>query len=258
MKILRALIYTSVLFILLQLISQASSLEYLLIYSGAGVLGFFVWISISILVRSKREVSKYSSVIIKMKFKERAFYYIAVPTLFYLSISAYLYFLSHMGLSQALIFISTVTLTTYLLSVESSYEKFFYLSATTHVIFSFMNIMIFFVLLSLIDIVLPEYIFVMTVVVVFAVFTLFYFDLLSRKLCGSKAILINMFVSTVFGAAFFFIASYTAAWLFVISGTLLFFLVGSIWQIYLSGQRRLDQFLVPLMFIFMILSVILL
>ena len=47
-------------------------------------------------------------------------------------------------------------------------------------------------------------------------------------------------------------------WLFIIVGVLYFFMIISYWQIYLSGARKIEYYLPPLMFIIMALFIILL
>lgn len=235
------------------MIAIANRWVHMLGFSWLGAMILISWVVIGVLNAREKEVSKYSKVLIKMRLKERIFYYITIPIIFFLSVSGYVFFLSHEIMSYTIIVISSIVLYVYMRGIDSTYQRYFYITPFNRVLFTLMNMAVFYLFLSLVYAILPGNVFTGALSIFFVSFGLLFFDIIMRKIASWQAIVVAAISSLLMTFIVFL-----NGWLFIIVGVLYFFMIISYWQIYLSGARKIEYYLPPLMFIIMALLIVLL
>lgn len=253
----REFVYSSYLFLVFELLlTPAFVFEHTIYLLTVGVGAFLIASCLFHLygVKGVKKVSKYSDVLMRINLKERLFTHVLLPFLFYTSVVSFLYFSANQYMNQ-LVVIGSSTLFFYLfLHIKSSYEKAFYISKTTKVVYDLITITTFFLVVSVIvNLGIP---FAISGWLIFltSFVSLIYMLYLNNKFAFDGvtiAVLSSLLVTAVayymWQMNIFVIPAVTAT---------TFYAIVSIWHVRFSGSRSLDDYIPPLMYTLMILILI--
>lgn len=223
-----------------------------------GVLGLgllMAWFARTFSLYSKKKISKYSNVLMKISLKDRFFSYFILPAIFYISLLVFLFFnrnelLGHIVIGMCMIF--TLVL---FLNVKSSLSRHYFTHMVTKAVFDFICITILYLLLnaflrmgfSLVEYTLSSWL---------SSLILFLFVLKLHDRFGVWEILCALV------CAIFVSTSMILFWnrnLFIIPaiGSLMFYLIISLWNIRFAGKVKLGEYMLPVVYVIFALILIL-
>lgn len=245
----REFMYVTVLFVLWEIaqipeIIGIGWLYSILIFIG-GLL-IIAWIMSSYSGLSKKKVSKYSNVLLKINFKERFFLYFFYPLFFYLVISYYLFENKSLLMSQFIIIISTGLMFIMFTYLRASYEKNFSIARNAKVAFKFMDIILFYVSISVLTLYGVSDIVKVVGVVLASLILLGHQLMMHKQLSSNAAIILFASVFVLAGVAVLLLSVPILQYPILIS--IAFYLVISWWSIRLEGISKLDEYIPPLLF----------
>lgn len=225
-------------------------------YIVAGILGLLLlltWFVRAFALYSGKRISQYSEVIQRISIRDRFFSYFILPTVFYVSLLAYIYYNTSPLMDYILIAIASIQILILFLNVKTSLSKVYTIAAQTRAVFDFICISTFFFVLS-VYVRLPLSMLPFLIVIFFSSFTLFWFDI---KIHNRESIEggILAFFSSIFVAIFSGIFFSSNIFTIPAVGTLAFYLILSLWNIRFAGKVKLSDYLLP--FIYSILALIL-
>lgn len=251
----RELLYTIILFVIFEILTLVMSIPYFLAVSWIGMLLLLTWVLISFVAYSGKKVSRFSEVIIKMQLKTRWYQYIFVPVVFYISLCGFIFFVSSAFLQQFIILLGCLCLFLLMLHIRSTYQKIYTVSRMSRVVFDLVNIMFFYVLVMTLRV--SGYVDIYLIIVISAVLA---FLILTSSLAISHKMSTKGLIMSAFGGVIIGIAGYLTKsqniYAFPFIATLTFYAVLSFWYIRLSGVKKLDQYIPPLLFLIMSLILV--
>jgi len=227
----------------------------LTITAGLGILLLETWFIRTFRLYSEKKISKYSDVLVKISLKERFFSYFVLPSLFYVSILAFLYFNRNLLLGHVVLGICMVLFLILFLNVKSSLNKIYSVANATRAIFDFICITILYLLTNI-------YVRVGLSMGIFALFLfgtaliLLLFSLKLHRKLGPIELLVSA-LSAVFIACLTIIFWGTNIFVIPLVGTLGFYLVISMWNIRFSGKIHLVDYFLPFLYVVLALILIL-
>lgn len=216
------------------------------IFIFVGLLLVVTWIFTTYYSLSYRKVSEGSDVIIKVRTRERFFINFVLPILFYLLISAFLYFSANMVVTQLIIILCSLLFFVIFLNIKRSYGKIFTIERDTRTILTFVDIILYFLVVT--GFLFFDQSGYLKVIGAFVGALIF----LGHQLVINKQVnwngLIVMVASSIFigSVAFFFMNA--NSYLFSLIMTIMFYMVVSLWGIKLSGTSKISDYLPPILF----------
>ena len=223
-----------------------------------GLLGFtilVIWFIKLFALNSQKKISKYSNVLMKISLKERFFQYFFLPSIFYISLLFFLYFNRNAVLGYIVLGVSMILLLVLFLNVKSSLKRFYSVHILTRTVFDFLCITILYLLLnSFLRMGASPQIYTALSFVSSLILSIFVLKLHDR--IGGLEMLIAT-ISSVFVAT-----SMVLFWnknIFIIPaiGSLMFYLVISLWNIRFAGKTRFDDYLGPILYVILAITLIL-
>ena len=227
----------------------------IIIWGTFGLLLLIFWFGRAFSLYSKKKISKYSNVLMKISLKERFFSYFVLPSIFYISLLVFLFFNRNVILGHFVLTMCMILLLLLFLNVKSSMKKFYTIHIATKAVFDFICITILFLLLNAflrIGFSIIEY----TLLGFFSSLTLYIFVLKLHDRFGLVEVILA-FLSAIVTAL-----SMIPFWnrnIFIIPavGALTFYLIISLWNIRFSGRVKLNDYLAPVLYVIFALVLIL-
>jgi hypothetical protein len=254
----RELFYCIVLFVMM---------EFSLIIADFGVPHYYYWMSLLILFTvfiwsiftyltyGNRKISKYSKVLLKIDLRERFFPYIVIPTVFVASLQLFLYLNKSQYLRQLILVAAIVYLFLLLMHIKNSYSKAYSVTKFTKVIFNFVDIFIFYLVVSSIFF-MPLYPDQKVILSIATAAILLMHQLRIHKQQTITAYVIWA-ISTVIIAMVLWLTMFLSFYIIPILVTIAFYAVVSIWNTRLAGHVKFSEYLIAILFALMALIVVL-
>ncbi|WKZ30801.1 MAG: hypothetical protein QY318_03045 [Candidatus Dojkabacteria bacterium] len=248
----REFVYAVILFIIWE-ISQVPEIigvgQVYFFFSFIGLLLVVTWIFTTYFRLSYKKVSDNSDALIKIRNHERFFINFILPLLFYCLVSYFLYVSVNLVLTQLLIILSSMLFFVIFVNIKNSYTKVFTIERDTRTILSFLDIIVFFLAVTLLTYFGDSFA-VRVLGVSVAAFILLGHQLLINKQQNWAGFAV-LVASTIFlgAVAYFFMDS--GSYLFPLVMSILFYLVVALWTVKLSGTSKLSDYLPPLLFALM-------
>lgn len=251
----KELINTIVLFVCLELLTVSVSFNQFLVFALLGLVSLIIWAISSFITNSAKKVSKYSDEIIKIQFKMRWYQYFVVPILFYLSLVVYIFFVHQDFMRQVIILLGCFANFVLFVHTKLTYEKVFTFSRISKVAFDLINVIFFFIMSNIL--VVSGYFSFFAILLILSVFCLaiFIFNMqLSYQFSGKGLVIAIIFTLVLFVSGIYLEVFLFSRFAFLM--TLIFYLLISFWHIRMSGERKIDKYLSPLLFALMALILI--
>jgi len=232
-----------------------TTLKTLLAWGILGLVVLEIWFVIVFRNNSQKKISKYSDVLMKASLKDRLFPCFILPALFYISLLFFLYFNRNVILGNIVLGVSMVLLLVLFLNVKSSLQRYYSVHILTRTVFDFLCITILYLLLnSFLRMGVSLQIYTALAFVSSLVLSIFVLKLHDRigGLEVVTAVMSSVFIS----------ASMLLFWnrnIFIIPaiGSLMFYLVISIWNIRFAGRTKLSDYLSPVLYVILAMILIL-
>ncbi|KKR05685.1 MAG: hypothetical protein UT34_C0002G0192 [candidate division WS6 bacterium GW2011_GWF2_39_15] len=254
----REFVYSSYLFLVLELLVTRQFVVNIYVYITTALVGLLLissWFVTSFGLFGRKRVSKKSRAVITVNLKYRVFTYVVMPVILWVSLCLYLFFTQNVYITQTVIVASVALYFAFMLQVRSSLEKIYHVDTMTRFVYDFINIVVFFLLLSVLCR-LGLDIYLMTgVVILFTLLSLHNTLYVHRKL-EVESTLVALFASAMVGLATWATQGmniYTQPSLI----TLLYYLIVSLWNIRFSGARKLEDYIPPIMYTLMAVILVL-
>ncbi len=223
-----------------------------------GILGLVIleiWFIKEFATNSQKKISKYSSVLMKISLKERFFPYFLLPAIFYISLLFFLFFNRNEILGNIVLGVSMVLLLVLFLNVRSSLKRYYSVHILTRTIFDFLCITILYLLLN-------SFIRIGASLEVYTLLSFASSLLLSLFVLKLHDRIGGFEVSTAIASSIFIAVSMIVFWdrnIFIIPaiGSLMFYLVISIWNIRFAGRTKFEDYLAPVLYVILALTLIL-
>lgn len=223
-----------------------------------GILGItllLIWFIRTFNLYSKKKISKYSNVLMKISLKQRLFSYFILPIIFYTSLLVFLFFNRNGLLGHFVIAMCMLLLLILFLNVKSSMNKHYTLHIATKAVFDFICITTLYLLLNAflrIGFSMTEYI----LLGFFSSLVLYIFVLKLHDRLGLVETL------TAFASSIFVSVSMIPFWnrnIFILPavGALTFYLIISLWNIRFSGRFKFTDYLAPVLYVIFAMTLIL-
>lgn len=250
------MIYIIILLVITEFFMYVSLYSRDSILLAVGVLGCLLletWFIKTFILYSKKKISKYSDVLVKISLKERFFPYFVLPLIFYTSLLAFLFFNKNLILGQVVLGISMVLFLILFLNVKSSLNKVYTIENATRAVFDFICISILYLLVNIfVRVGFGIWIFVLALLITSVVLLLFCLKLHNRM--GAVEVVITI-LSSIFITFATVIFWNTNIFVIPVIAALCFYLVISIWAIRFAGKIRFSDYWLP--FLYVILALIL-
>ena len=223
-----------------------------------GILGLSVlelWFITIFNANSQKKISKYSGVLMKISLKERFFPYFLLPAIFYVSLLFFLFFNRNVILGNIVLGVSMILLLVLFLNVKSSLKRYYTVHILTRTIFDFLCITILYLLLnSFLRMGVSLQVYTALSFVSSLILSIFVLKLHDR-IGGFE-------VMTAIASSIFISASMILFWnknIFIIPaiGSLMFYLVISIWNIRFAGRTKFEDYLAPILYVILAMTLIL-
>jgi len=215
-----------------------------------GLVGFIIlefWFAITFDQYSKKKISKYSNVLMKISLRKRFFSYFILPGIFYLSLLVFLYYNRNILLGHFVLGMCMILLLVLFLNVNSSMRKFYTIHIATKAIFDFICITTLYLLLNAflrIGFSMTEFLLLSFI----TSFILYLFVLKLHDRFGSLEILVAL-ASSAFVSASLLPFWNRSIFMLPAVGALAFYLIISLWNIRFSGKVKFSDYLFILFFV---------
>ena len=130
------------------ILSLSAKFSTTVIIGIVGIVLLLIWFTRTFNLYSKKKVSKYSNVLMKISLRQRLFSYFILPTIFYSSLLVFLFFNRNDLLGHFVIAMCMLLLLILFLNVKSSMNKHYTLHIATKAVFDFMCITTLYLLLN--------------------------------------------------------------------------------------------------------------
>jgi hypothetical protein len=250
----KELSFTIFIFVILEFITVTNSLLLFLSLGWIGLLILLIWIVLSLAQFAKDKETKFSDLLVKFKLKNRWYQYVFTPSLFYISLIGFIFFVKHPFLQQFIIFLGSTVLFVLFMNIKSSYNKSFYIEKSSRVVFDMVNLLMFYIVAEILTLsgALHSNI---TALLFGSLTTIILLSSLKVKERVSWSGLFVSILSGIFIGVFAFFIKYNQPHLFSFLLTLGFYLILSIWHLRLSGERKIVNYLPPFMFVIMSVTI---
>jgi len=251
----KELVYTILIFVLWEISSFSDNAFHIYLF-GLGITLVLVWCITTLFKYSIRQISKYTETMVKLQIKQRWISYIFIPSIFFSSVSLYLFFVSNDFYKQFIILIGVVCLFILFTNIKSSYLKQYSIEKNTRVIFDLINIVFLFCVVSGM-----QYSGLFTYQTISLIAGLAVLLLLISALSISQQYTATGFVIALVFAIIVGLVAYFARLLnffvYPFAVVLVFYMLLSFWHIRLSGERHFSGYLPPILFALMAIVIIL-
>jgi len=251
----KELVYTILIFVLWEISSFSDNAFHIYLF-GLGITLVLVWCITTLFKYSTRQISKYTETMVKLQIKQRWISYIFIPSIFFSSVSLYLFFVSNDFYKQFIILIGVVCLFILFTNIKSSYLKQYSIEKNTRVIFDLINIVFLFCVVSGM-----QYSGLFTYQTISLIAGLSVLLLLISALSISQQYTATGFVIALVFAIIVGLVAYFARLLnffvYPFAVVLVFYMLLSFWHIRLSGERHFSGYLPPILFALMAIVIIL-
>jgi len=251
----KELVYTIMIFVLWEISSFSDNAFHIYLF-GLGITLVLVWCITTLFKYSTRQISKYTETMVKLQIKQRWISYIFIPSIFFSSVSLYLFFVSNDFYKQFIILIGVVCLFILFTNIKSSYLKQYSIEKNTRVIFDLINIVFLFCVVSGM-----QYSGLFTYQTISLIAGLAVLLLLISALSISQQYTATGFVIALVFAIIVGLVAYFARLLnffvYPFAVVLVFYMLLSFWHIRLSGERHFSGYLPPILFALMAIVIIL-
>jgi len=215
----------------------------------------FSWSLFTFLLHKKRKVAKDSIVFLHIRMFDRVISYFITPLILVASTYLYLFLNKNDVMHQVVIIMASVLIWSSLVHIRNSYKKQYSIDKWTRVIFKFMDLFLFYVATSSIYMFAMDA-FLRPVIVIAIGGVLLMHQLRLYKQEGAEAYGVYILSMTLFTIGVIFANSFVLL-LRPLLITIVFYLIMSIWYLKLTGHRRIDDYLSPIMFALMAFIVVL-
>lgn len=254
----REFVYVSYIFLVLELLVTKSFVVSPYVFIGTSLIGLILllsWFVVTLGLFGKKKVSSKSTAYITVNFGSRVFSYVVMPVVFWFSLSLFLFFSEQVYISQAVIVISSILYFLLLLKVRTSLERVYSVDILTRYVFDFTNIVIFYLLISVLN--RSGFTDLGTVISVFlfSLLSLHHMLYLHRKMEVDSTLTAVFFSSTLA-----ILSWYTRDLNIYMQPAILataYYLIVSWWNVRFSGSRNWDDYIPPLMYSLMAIILIL-
>lgn len=232
-----------------------ASLRTTIIWGLLGLIVLETWFISVFAANSQKKISKYSNVLMKISLKERFFPYFLLPAIFYLSLLFFLYFNRNEILGHIVLGVSMIFLLVLFLNVKSSLKRYYSVHILTRTIFDFLCITILYLLLnSFLRMGVSLEVYTGLSFVSSLVLSVFVLKLHDR--IGGLEVL-TAIVSSIFISASMLLFWNRNIFIIPAIGSLMFYLVISIWNIRFAGKTKFDEYLAPILYVILAMTLIL-
>ncbi len=255
----REFVYSVMVFVILQFMLVREvfvSTENYLLISSLGLAAMTLWIASTFFNYSTHRVSRFSDLETKLQLRGRIYHLFVLPIIFYISLAFYLYRLPvHLTvLRQFTIIISVLSLFALFVNIRSTYRKLFKIEKLTHVIYKFLDILIFYFLISgLISYDFGRFIEFLAIVLVG--FIMFYHQLNTHHWFDLRSLWIVVLASLILAGAYELFYVFNTITRPLIMTNFLYVII-NLGEIYLSGNRKFEDFLTPILFFLMFMMIV--
>lgn len=232
-----------------------SSSRILLAWGILGLAILEIWFVFVFRNNSQKKISKYSDVLMKVSLKDRLFSCFILPALFYISLLFFLYFNRNEILGNIVLGVCMVLLLVLFLNVKSSLKRYYSVHILTRTIFDFLCITILYLLLNSflrMGVSLQEY----TILAFVSSLVLSIFVLKLHDRIGGIEVLTAV-ISSIFISASMLLFWNRNIFIIPAIGSLMFYLVISIWNIRFAGRTKLTDYISPVLYVILAMILIL-
>lgn len=214
-----------------------------------GLLLVVTWIFTSYFKYSYKRVSKDSNVLIKARQRDRLLINFVIPVLLYLLVCYFLYVSANVVVTQLVIIMCTMLFFIMFVNIKNSYIKVFSIERDTRTILTFIDIIVFYLIVTLL-VYFGDSFAVRVLGVSAAAFIFLGHQLLINRQQSWTGFAV-LLVSTIFMGVVAYMFMSGGSYVFPLVMSIMFYLVVSIWNVKLSGTTKLSDYLPPLLFALM-------
>lgn len=254
----REMFYSIILFVVFEMmvIPQVIGLGWLfIIFAMIGFSLLATWMVSNYSNFGGKVISEHSEVLLWIDLKRRFFAYFFTPTIFYIAICLYLYSSVNMMLKQLLLLVASITMYILLINIRSSYRRVFSVEVGTRIAYQFVDLVLFYVGVSGFVLIGTNSQQRIAGTVVVGSFLLLHQLILNKQLNRNGTYILLASIGTLLLSALYFV-NYSAISYPLYMSTV-FYTIVSVWGIRLSGERRLGEFIRPVLFSLMALMILL-
>ncbi len=254
----REFVYVSYIFLTLELLVTKQYVVSPLVYLGTSLIGLiliFSWFLTTLKLFGMKKVSKKSVSNMSVNLKARLFSYIIMPVVFWFSIALFLFFNENMYIAQTVIVVSSSLFFLLMLRIRSSMEKVYFVDSMTRFVYDFCNIVIFYLLLSVLNRVGFRDIYLVPLVTLFAFLSLQHMLYVYRKMETTSTIV--AVVASILIAIILWGTRNMNIYMQPAIVTAIYYLIVSLWNVRFSGSRKLEDYIPALMYTLMSIILIL-
>lgn len=231
------------------------SLRTTIIWGIVGLTILIIWFIRLFAANSQKKISKYSNVLMKISLKDRLFQYFLLPSIFYVALLFFLYYNRNTILGYIVLGVSMILLLVLFLNIKSSLKRYYSVHILTRTIFDFLCITILYLLLNAflrIGVSLQLY----TALSFLSSLVLSIFVLKLHDRIGGFEVL-TATISSVFIATSMLLFWNKNIFIIPAIGSLMFYLVISLWNIRFAGKTKFDDYLSPILYVIFAVTLIL-
>ncbi|GEM_PF-3579252 len=214
-----------------------------------GLILLFSWFIAIYFLYANRKVSRYGELLIRVRLVEKLFNFFVLPTLFYIFVICAIFFITSVYLNLFIIASFSIILFVLLVHIRSSYQKVFYLSSLTKVVYDAVLIMIFFLGVFVANSLGLSNLNLILLSVILSLFLLGYKLIIEGQINWSGFGLL-LTSTLLISLVTFFTREFN---LFVVTAvnTLIFYLIVAMWSIRLRGYTEWKDYSNPMLYTLM-------
>ncbi|MBI2357125.1 hypothetical protein HYV12_03705 [Candidatus Dojkabacteria bacterium] len=254
----REFVYGSYIFLTLELLVTRQFTVTPLLYGLTSLLGLLLiysWFVTTLKAFGRKKVSKKSATLMYVNLKSRLFSYVIMPVTLWLSLALFLFFNENAYISQIIITISVVIYFLLMLRIRSSLEKLYFVDSMTRFVYDFINIFIFYMLVSVLNRVGLDDRIMVLMVFLFTILSLHHMLYAHRKMELESTL-----IAILFSLAVTLVTWYTRGLNIYMQPALVtsaYYLIISTWNVRFSGARKLEDYIPSIMYTLMAIILIL-
>lgn len=254
----REFVYSSYLFLVLELLVTRQYIytpQIYLVTLFIGLLLILSWFTVSMKLFGRKKISKKTSALLTIDLSTRMFPYIIMPIVLWLSVGLFLFFNENVYITQSVIVASVVLFFLLMLRIRSSFEKIYSVDSVTRFVYDFINIFIFYILLSVLNRVGFSDNWLTVVVFLFCTLSFHHMLYIHRKM-GLDSTIVSLACAIIITATTYLTQGLNIYMQPAIVSSA-YYLIVALWNVRFSGSRRLDDYIPPVMYTLMAIILIL-
>jgi hypothetical protein len=213
------------------------------------------WSFFTFLLHKKRTLSKGSIAFLNIRMFDRVVPYFITPLLLVASTYLYLFLNKNSVMHQVVIVIASLLIWGSLVHIRNSYKKQYSIDKWTRVVFKFTDLFLFYVATSAVYMFAMD-VFLRPIIVIAIGAVLLMHQLRLYKQEGTEAFGVYILSMTFFALGVIFANGFVLL-LRPLLMTIIFYLIMSVWYLKLTGHRKTEDYLTPIMFALMAFIVVL-